>query len=933
MDATPPVVETRRNGRRPLTKVEWTIAACVGVLAFIFLHESVVRWVGGIYYYNVEYIRAAFGADALDEVCASVMLVKEPWRKLLDADWWRLQRVFQCVTLPILWATYNFAPSEVFYVCLMSVVIVLGMISDANHAEDPLAWRWTNLFQPVVILWRCASAVARYIYKIAVSGANLNKCHHVEPCTCIGPTVLGKDYEDLNNVHHLMLEEYENNQHLLRLSRQECMSLRESLEDSKKDKQFWRNQGMSAAPEWWDPSPTSEEFPRTPTGPAAEIERNERTIAQLHKEYTDLSNETRAKAKTADSRIKNLENQLSYAQGNGNSTLVREEVDALKSKERRQQREINTLTTNLMHATQKLEYEINSHSLTCKSEAVCSTRIQELEEQKANLMQKHEDNDTMVQEAAIEFGNSPEEARHYTLRSYLQEITQAMVRQIAGGKLINVDDGPIFHNIMKRMDQQRITELTQYKDRLEKEVQRLGGDVKLLRLGLEPVRPPPLRELTFENNAQLVFPIYQGLLESVKLLSDVLTSQGFILPPWEHENPRSELFNGSEHVGKDWYDPRFLKELINPRYEGSEILLQSLLRSEIQRLVSRGMDIKRFILSHPPGQGTFWEDQVMNPLREAEPVFKAALFTVLDDIRVLEKRHTAIEDSALAAKEERRFKIWRAMQQSIRALTLAIASFNCQIPPWTNDPDMPAPSLIFRKTFELLAMNLFKFEINALEHRISALLAWMEFKRLPGTQYGSPRVQGPPNYQADWDALKAAVTFALLVKDHWADEIALPDVERPARLPLDHPPLIHALLRREGDVMVHAPSSFNWIVSKDGKLEKPIGPKVEFAEVVGSNNNNGGNNNIQMGNFNDEKKWHSEHYDRVKQLLASINQNAPPGVRPNPYPLLWPKKNNPNMGFLREKKGDLQRWVKELELWMGDQRLSVPHWYGGGNRR
>lgn len=166
-----------------------------------------------------------------------------------------------------------------------------------------------------------------------------------------------------------------------------------------------------------------------------------------------------------------------------------------------------------MHATQKLNYERTHHSHACKNEAACSTKIRELEEQRLTLFQMHEANDIMVQEAAKKFGKSEEEARHYTLKTYLQQITEAMVRQIASGNLINPDDKSIFSSILNNMDKVRIKEITEYKNRLEMEVHRLGGDVKLMRLGLDPKRPPPTRELTYENNANTVFPIYQGLFQ------------------------------------------------------------------------------------------------------------------------------------------------------------------------------------------------------------------------------------------------------------------------------------------------------------------------------------------------------------------------------------------------------------------------------------
>jgi len=801
------------------------------------------------------------------------------------------------------------------------------LVSSANHAQDPTAWTWTNLFQPFTLLFGALLTILDYFATAANSWANLNKCHHVDPCTC--PTTYLDEKVRLSDELRVAYEEIQHLRTLRDSGQEECLALNRTISDLRENERFWRSQGYRAAPEYWDPSPKSAQFPSNPLHSAANIQRTEKDLERLRIMYDDLINEKRVDERNFTNRIKSLQEQLSYAQGDGNATQVREEVDALKASERRLKKEVNTLNTNLMHARQKLNYEFTHGTLACKNEAACSTKIRELEEQREVLYQMHQDNDLMVQEAAKEFGKSEEEARHYTLKTYLQEITQAMVRQIAAGNLINPSDKPIFSSILSKMDRARMVEITEYKNRLEMEVHRLGGDVKLMRLGLDPKRPPPTRELTYENNANTVFPIYQGLFQKVTYLTTVLLEENVPIPIWEPEPPRTDFYNAPTYLAVDWADPRAVKVIKNPRYEDSEVLLQSLLKTEISRLVNRGIALKSYIEKQSPGSGSFWNDQVQNPLRDAEAVFKNALFHILDDARPLEKRYSAIEDTSLVARSEKRFKIWRSMQQAIYALTNAITSFNSPVPSWSVNPAQPAPNQVFRKTFESLATNLMKFEINTLEHRMDELLLFIEYNKLPGSTYGAPRQSGPPMYQADFDALKAAVTYALLCKDHWADETADPNTEKPIRLPLDHPPLIHALLRKTGEVMVPKPSDFPWTLSKDGKPIKISDLAEKERYSLCGNDKDKEKENLVFGEVWKERELYKENYDRVQQLLNHIKKS---GKTYNSAPTLWKRNDHPDEVMLRAKKAELVRWVRELQEWMKNEKLAVPKMIKNGGK-
>jgi hypothetical protein len=155
----------------------------------------------------------------------------------------------------------------------------------------------------------------------------------------------------------------------------------------------------------------------------------------------------------------------------------------------------------------------------------------------------------------------------------------------------------------------------------------------------------------------------------------------------------------------------------------------------------------------------------------------------------------------LSAREERRFKIWQAMQEAIEWLAKAILSFNSPVPEWRQEINKPLPSFTPTKTFEDLIARLVDLEINTVQDRMIQLVQFMEDHRFPGTTRGQPRLEGPPSYQSNWDALHTARVYALLCRDHWYDELH-PEAPRKARLPLRHPPLLHALRRETGNVPV-----------------------------------------------------------------------------------------------------------------------------------
>ena len=77
---------------RSLGKREIFVLLAIVIAVGIYFHEWATRRIGGIYFYNVEYIKAALGDHYLEEACASVLLVNNPWKTLVARDWFKLQR-------------------------------------------------------------------------------------------------------------------------------------------------------------------------------------------------------------------------------------------------------------------------------------------------------------------------------------------------------------------------------------------------------------------------------------------------------------------------------------------------------------------------------------------------------------------------------------------------------------------------------------------------------------------------------------------------------------------------------------------------------------------------------------------------------------------------------------------------------------------------
>ncbi|KAF4631143.1 hypothetical protein G7Y89_g6995 [Cudoniella acicularis] len=835
-------------------------------------------------------------------------MIENLWLTFLSAPQDVLARIFSVSVLIFTSGLYIFASTKTFLLVLGMLFFGVFIIVLRNTFVDNPGAAWVGALRmtsPMVewMGWTIhglllfLQRIYALINNVAQAWANLGRCYHVETCACMNEQnqryefleqTFRTDHASLNQMIQNRDAQITNLTGTIRHLEEEIHRQRESIR-------------LSARPH--DLAGIDSPNVLVSSGSGTPLDRAARKIELLETELVNLSSDRNTQKIAMDRTIKNLESQLRYLREDGNSILVREELAEAKRKLKVQDTHIAEVSLKNMKLRQELDYEKNNYSLKCKDEAECSRKIRKLEEDRAKLIHFHEENDLMVQDAAREFGKTGDEARHYTVRRYLQEITQAMTRIIGDNGLIKNKE--LSKAIFAGMDSANLRRANEINARLELELDRLGGDVQAVRLGINQARPPPIRELTFEEYAKLVFTHYVEVYRNVKYLDGLLADQKAAnVPEWRPDPPQNDMINQDAYVISDWGNFATTTVVQSFRFRDYECLLQSVLRGGIGRLINRGIELRAFIKHLPRTEGAFYSDSVENPLETAGLAFRNATMHVLDDLRELQKRQSSIEDSKLVATEKRRYAIWGAFHLAIKALTAAIKSFHAIPPNWVRNPNFLMPPFTEKTSFQILAATLVKFEINELEYRVDQLLKFMKDSKLPGTEHGQPRLAGPPSYQEDFDALTAAMHYALLVKDHWDEEMHHTAPKR-IRLPLDHPPLIHAVKREKGPIVVPPATNFPWKISYKGELKPasilatkdPFNPnavreqvfvedgiaKVEYHMPHGDEldefiamsvmNEKG---HLIYGDHDTELKWYNLHYQRARQLNNYLRESGAP---------------------------------------------------------
>jgi hypothetical protein len=750
--------------------------------------------------------------------------------------------------------------------------------------------------------WGIVNSISNYFSTSTHQDTQTNsqQCRHVDPCNCFST-------KDADNAALLRQIEHQNDSiAILRaaLARAEDRLAEAETDLDTANNYSWYQAGRNA------PTSSSSTYGPPYDHLQSELQRSIHRIATLEQEKDNLTQEIQNQTAQYHTRLNKLQAQVNYARGAGEDMgNAQKELENMKAKNRVLEREKADLIVAGMQTRQALSKEKGMHSLRCQDEAGCQMKIADLEYKCKKLMDAHIFNDKMVFDAALKFGMPKEEAQHIDLLSYVSQVTIELARLKAMG--VQGATNTVDIQVMNLQDElQRTVSL---KNRLEREVDRLGGDVMGIRNGWDTTRPKDWTvslDTTYEENAYRMFPIYERLCEEVATLTDVFTTAGIDPPVWELEKARNDQTH--KNIPGFQLEPHQIavsNQMTNPKAENSDILTHKLTVAEVQRLYNRGLrlsiEIRRLAVKRErAGPGTV-DPIIVKILENADQVFKDVIHEVLDDIRPLNQSRT---DRTPDPRREKKFVIYTAMQHSITALINGIL-MNDRVPPaWVAHFEQSAKPW---SSPDNLALNLINSEMKILESRINQLLIFINHYKLPGTLNGTPlqHIQNDPSYVQRWYELVAATGFARLTLAHWhlhldQKPVQIPDehgnikteiLPRVTLLPLKHDKFFSSVLNRgesDEEKRKRELEEGAWPDNLEPMLvmDPVVGPKIEFKIIDPNNtvqtnsfntsNNNSNNNNSNANNNkntkgNDyealRKSWETKRA-RVEQLKNHITQ-------------------------------------------------------------
>ncbi|PMD30923.1 hypothetical protein L207DRAFT_537362 [Hyaloscypha variabilis F] len=798
-------------------------------LVFVVIFKWSWKFVWGLFYYYLAYGKAALQYGVSFEPCARVMRETYPWRVLGNEEYFRRMRCEgndhgsdrQGNLIPTfsgfigwLFDPYAFSSWErLVLLGLFSAYLLRplwnGVVRLIVYLINRLVyvWRyqtWVFSLIPVFIAWAfinwfmallCASAVyygpweavGRVIGGSTASTAStsfgqdvqslqtdtastdVKTCVHVKPCTCFDK--MRNDMNVLTFELRSTEDDHSNTEILLSNSEQELERVRTQLDNAR--------QLASSANYLYNPLsqgqvPTLGAFVANTQYDQdhllADFERTRRRVADLEQDKDKLIQEKNNLISKYNAEFVKYKQQLDYNRGAGdNMILAVSEADALKAKVRTLQRENKALIEAGMQTRQALAKEREVHSEKCQDEAGCQMKISALEYKCKQLLDSHAYNDKIVVDAAIKFGMPKEEAVHIDLMSYLHSVTLEVARLKALG-VQGLGATNTIDFTVKQL-QEELERMSALKNRMEREVDRLGGNVIGIRNGWDTAKPKfwaTEMDTTYEENAHRIFPIYERLCQGIIVLEKAFADANEPAPLWAPEVPRNHQTFGEGFVPT----PQNILEankLANRMITGSEELNQKLTINEVQRLYNRALQlaVRMRDLSPkerlPSGELVVQNPLIRNLLQQSDKVFKDVLIQILDDRRPVRATPT---ERAPDPRLQKKFEIYIGMQEAIQALTNSIVANSHIPPPWIQNLKQQSKPW---SSPDNLALNLMNTEMRALEERIKQLLQCMTELKLPGTLYGTPRIDNAsdPEYNARWYELVSSTTYAGLVLSHW----------------------------------------------------------------------------------------------------------------------------------------------------------------------
>jgi hypothetical protein len=649
---------------------------------------------------------------------------------------------------------------------------------------------WVYGIIPVVATWAISNAIVAALFTIALAlgaqywtGMSINSsftipvhnddgtpytplretCHHANLCECFNER--DRDF----GIMQQQLIETNSTLYAIQIERDRVEA---ELERTRTELEIYSNRPSRMIPQYLANIPTMGAIVAAPYDRmVSDFELTRRRIADLEQERDNWTLEKNILMSSYNSEVVKWKEQVNYAQGAGGNMLVaRTEVDDLKAKVRTLQRDNQALVEAGMQTRQALAAEKELHSEKCQDEAGCQMKISALQYRCKQLFDSHAYNDKMVVDAAIKFGMPKEDAQHIDLMAYLRAVTIELARLKASG-VQGLGATNTVDFIVKQLQDEN-SRLTVLKNRLEREVDRLGGDVVGIRNGWDTTRPKDWSidmNLTYEENAYRMFPIYERLCDALFVLEITLKNANQPLPEWEPEVPRNDKTYGDVYGFA--VTSQYLLEADKQNNQmtlSSEGLTQKLTVNEVQRLYNRALQLAIKIRMLSPKERVNGEDIVKDPairnmLHLSDRVFKDVLVNILDDRRPVIKSPTEQHPDP---RMQKKFEIYTAMQETIQALTTSIVGNGHAPPQWMKIQVQQNKSWT---SPDNLALNLMNAEMRALEMRINQLLQTMTQLRLPGTLHGTPPIINAPDpdYNARWYELVAATTYSRLVLSHW----------------------------------------------------------------------------------------------------------------------------------------------------------------------
>ncbi|KAH7346170.1 hypothetical protein BKA65DRAFT_272485 [Rhexocercosporidium sp. MPI-PUGE-AT-0058] len=639
-----------------------------------------------------------------------------------------------------------------------SIITIYVVVDAFVFSRFKPAWdaASANLFAGPIIavftwLWRCILDHFSKFPKNLLGSAPMHICTHVNPCHCYTEkdrrmAKLSDDNAALQTQLWEAQESLQNGKRLLDVANTNL-----GLVTAERDRCEARNNGGLPSPGHWHNSRFKD----------ARSKHWEEMFMQRDSEYVKLLSEKDEQERQYRRELGRLQKSVDYTSGAGlDREIALKELYEARGTIRKLERERNELSLAGMALRQELAKEKESHSEKCQNEASCQKRIQELEENYDRIIAHMREDQFLVTDACIKLGMDPKEAQHVQLRAYLSEVTIKLAQLYALG-ICGADTTDLQVDIMRKEVAREAT----YKNRLEREVERLGGNIIDIRIGLDTTRPQDWKIdfMTYEQNHLRVFPIYQRLWQAIVVMNEIYTREGFVLPPWYHQPVRNDKSSHMLALPPAEAGMQLIKsnELTNPHIQNLEMLVEKLVVSECQRLYNRGLQLFSFLDNNMTVHADDPNIQGVNA------ILNEVLHEVLDFIPALLPNHPT--ERRLSRRKQKKFEIYSAMQYSIAGLNLQIIANKRMPPDW-----LPTDHLdeLFSKPYdspENLAMNLSNHELSILAKRIQQLVACTEEYHLPGTKAGPPRVrlQHDDKYEQRWKDLVIARTFAEITISHW----------------------------------------------------------------------------------------------------------------------------------------------------------------------